>query len=121
MNALFGPPSSSEVKQEPSRPRKRYTKEDLLGRFKQTEKLNMTVFESDRILEYADLFATSQEKPQFTSTVKDEKKEEAEEKDPFDDMMEEAKGADDKSGLLPESVKATQARPSVALQTSMKP
>ena len=46
----------------------------------------MTVFEPDRIIDYADLFISKGKKPTFTNT----KAEADEEKDPFDDMMEEA-------------------------------
>lgn len=57
LSALFGP-STSEVTQ--TKPRKRYTKEDLLNRFKSTIQLDMSVFEPDRILDYADLFITTE-------------------------------------------------------------
>ena len=45
----------------------------------------MTVFEPDRIIDYADLFISKGKKPTFNNT-----KAEADEGDPFDDMMDEA-------------------------------
>ena len=68
------------------KPRKRFTKEQLLNRFKQTTQLDMTVFEPDRIIDYADLFISKGKKPTFTNN----KAEADEERDPFDDMMDEA-------------------------------
>lgn len=46
----------------------------------------MSVFEPDRILDYADLFISTGEKPTFSKSSKTAEAE----SDPFDDMMEEA-------------------------------
>ena len=46
----------------------------------------MTVFEPDRIIDYADLFISRGPKPSFNKS----KAEADEERDPFDDMMDEA-------------------------------
>ena len=78
----------------------------------------MKVFVTDHVLQYADLFVVSQEKPCFKSSSKKAAVEE--ETDPFDEMMDEAKTEEKKesakTGLLPESIKATQQAPNVALQ-----
>lgn len=50
----------------------------------------MNVFEADRILDYAELFISSDKKPTFSSSKRTEAEEDAE-KDPFDDLMEESK------------------------------
>ena len=68
----------------------------------------MTVFEPDRIIDYADLFISRGPKPSFNKS----KAEADEERDPFDDMMDEAaqkEGEADKQeesngGILPESI-----------------
>ena len=75
----------------------------------------MKVFQPERILDYADLFVSGSEKPTFKSSKKAAGADE--EKDPLDDMIEEAE--QDKTvpgGLVPESMKSTQARPAAALQ-----
>lgn len=59
----------------------------MLNRFKLTTELDMAVFEPDRILDYADLFISTGEKPSFNKAGG---KNNAEEGDPFDEMMEEA-------------------------------
>ena len=82
LSAIFGRDDQGASQ----KPRKRFTKEQMLNRFKQTTQLDMTVFEPDRIIDYADLFISKGKKPTFTNT----KAEADEEKDPFDDMMEEA-------------------------------
>lgn len=69
----------------------------------------MNVFEPDRILDYADLFITTGNKPQFGKSSKTEKSD----ADPFDDMVNEAKEEEQAkektttSGLVPESFKST--------------
>ena len=82
LSAIFGRDDQGASQ----KPRKRFTKEQLLNRFKQTTQLDMTVFEPDRIIDYADLFISKGKKPTFTNN----KAEADEEKDPFDDMMDEA-------------------------------
>ena len=82
LSAIFGRDDQGENQ----KPRKRFTKEQLLNRFKQTTQLDMTVFEPDRIIDYADLFISKGKKPTFTNN----KAEADEERDPFDDMMDEA-------------------------------
>lgn len=77
----------------------------------------MTVFEPDRILDYADLFVSGSQKPTFKSSKK--AADDGEERDPLDDMIEEAEdeAADTPAqGIVPESMKATQKKPAVALQ-----
>ena len=59
----------------------------MLNRFKMTTELDMSVFEPDRILDYADLFISTGEKPSFNKAGKNNAEEEG---DPFDEMMEEA-------------------------------
>ena len=49
----------------------------------------MKVLEPDRMLDYWDLFVTKGDKPQFTSSKTTSATDE--ERDPFDDMLEEAK------------------------------
>ena len=92
----------------------------MLAKFKRTTELDMKVFEADRILDYAELFISSGKKPTFKkgAALEDE-----EERDPFDDMMDEAQGekkdsGDDQKqgGMLPESVQSTQERPDQPLQ-----
>ena len=61
----------------------------------------MNVFESDRMLDYADLFISNGEKPTFNKGSKTE-----ESGDPFDDMVDEA-ATQEKTGLQPESFKST--------------
>ena len=114
LNALF---SKADTSAEASKNRIRFTKDDLLARFKQTKELDMTVFEADRILDYAELFLSTGDKPKFSSTKKQE------EADPFDDMMaeaaEESKQDEAPGGMLPESVKRTQAKPDCPLQQNV--
>ena len=61
----------------------------MLNRFKLTAELDMAVFEPDRILDYADLFISTGEKPSFNKAGGKNNAQE-EEGDPFDEMMEEA-------------------------------
>ena len=56
-----------------------------MKKFKPTTELDMSVFEPDRILDYADLFISTGKKPSFSKGNKTE-----ESSDPFDDMMDEA-------------------------------
>mmetsp|Transcript_20829 Transcript_20829/g.25510 ORF Transcript_20829/g.25510 Transcript_20829/m.25510 type:complete len:99 (-) Transcript_20829:1209-1505(-) len=96
----------------------------MLAQFKQTKELDMSVFEADRILDYAELFVSSGAKPTFVSSKKVE--EPSAEKDPFDDMMdeslEESKESEQKQGgMLPESVRRTQKKPDVPLQQKAGP
>ena len=100
LSALFGP-GTSEV--EKVKPRKRYTKEDLLNKFKPTVQLDMSVFEPDRILDYADLFISKDKKPTFVKASKAE-----EGGDPFDSMANEATEKETATGIQPESFKSTQ-------------
>lgn len=69
------------------------------------------------MLDFADLFISTGAKPSFTSSTK---KAATEEKDPFDDMMEEANQAveeqSDAGGQPPESIKSTQSKPKIPLQ-----
>lgn len=68
----------------------------------------MTVFEPDRILDYADLFVSGTQKPSFKSSKK--VADDGEEKDPLDDMIEEAedeKADTQAQGIVPESMQAT--------------
>ena len=69
-----------------------------MKKFKPTAELDMSVFEPDRILDYADLFISTGKKPSFSKGNKTE-----ESGDPFDDMMGEAaekeKGDELKVGL----------------------
>ena len=57
-----------------------------MKKFKPTTELDMSVFEPDRILDYADLFISTETKPTF---VKGSKTTE-ENGDPLDEMMDEA-------------------------------
>ena len=69
----------------------------------------MSVFEPDRIIDYADLFISKGKKPTFTSS----KAAVDEERDPFDDLMDEAVDKaetdqpEESAGILPESMKST--------------
>ena len=56
-----------------------------MKKFKSTAELDMSVFEPDRILDYADLFISTGKKPTFSKGNKTE-----ESGDPFDDMMDQA-------------------------------
>lgn len=97
----------------------RYTKDEMLKRFKPTTQLDMNVFKSDTILEYADLFASTGDKPQFGTSTKSTTDEEA---DPFDDLAGEAeKKGSSGSGLVPESIKPTQSKPTIPLQQTQRP
>ena len=72
------------------------------------------------MLDYADLFVSNGDKPQFTS--KKAKSGTNEEKDPFDDMMKEAQTEEHKAGSLdPESFKSTQVKPDGPLQQKAGP
>lgn len=102
-----------------SKPRQRYTKDDLLARFKQTTEIDMTVFKKELILDYADLFVSNGSAPQFTSSSKATSAATDEGKDPFDDMAE-AAGKPAAGGLAPESIKTTQQKPDVPLQQTFK-
>ena len=105
LNALF---SGSTTSAEVNKNRIRFTKDELLAKFKQTKELDMNVFEANRILDYAALFISTSSKPTFSSS---KKADENEERDPFDDMMDEAeeskKENERQGGLLPESLKKT--------------
>ena len=90
LNALFGKDQTSTATNSASnKPRIRINKDQMLAKFKRTTELDMKVFEADRILDYAELFISSGQKPTFKkgAALEDE-----EERDPFDDMMDEAKG-----------------------------
>jgi hypothetical protein len=68
----------------------------------------MSVFEPDRILDYADLFITTGNKPQFGKGNKTE----TSDADPFDEMMNEGKVEEQTKekttgGVVPESFKST--------------
>ena len=123
MNALFGGAGGDDAAivsvatSKVHQPRKRYTKDDLLSRFRQTMELDMTVFEPERMLDYADLFVSHGSKPTFTKAKKAEDADE--EKDPFDDMADEAKKESDSAtqgGLVPESITRTEKQPDHPLQ-----
>ena len=58
LSAIFASPDDPN-----SKPRKRYTKEDLLSRFKSTKELDKTVFVQEVMLDYADLFVSNGDKP----------------------------------------------------------
>ena len=114
LQALFSKDEPANASKPSGPPRKRYSKEQMLARFKQTKQLDMKVFEPDRIIDYADLFITSSQKPKFSKSSKEDP---AEEKDAFDDMMEEASDTQEgEGGLMPESVKSTQGRAEGPLQ-----
>ena len=76
----------------------------------------MGVFEADRILDYAELFVSTGQKPTFKKSKATDKA--SEQADAFDDMMGEAeqKPAEAKGGLLPECLKKTQEKPDGPLQ-----
>ena len=104
----------------PALPRKRYTKDQMLARFKQTSELDITVFDADLLVDYCDLFIGGGKKPTFTSSSKNAAIEN--EGDAFDDMMGEAQTSSaTTNGLLPESIKSTQAIPEGALQQKSGP
>ena len=95
-----------------------------MNRFKSTIQLDMSVFEPERILDYADLFLSGNNKPTFNKTSKAE----AAGDDPFDDMMAEAaeeekpkEAAGGLEGLQPESFKSTQNQPDGPLQQKSGP
>ncbi len=75
----------------------------------------MTVFEPERMLDYADIFISTGDKPTFTKgqSLEDE---DDEEKDPFDDMMGEAENTKNTGGLVPESIERTEKQPDLPLQ-----
>ena len=61
----------------------------MIEKFKQTAELDMTVCNAELLVDYCGLFIGSGKKPTFTSSSKAAAAE-GEERDPFDDMMDEA-------------------------------
>ena len=75
----------------------------------------MTVFQPERMLDYADLFVSTGAKPTFS---KGQSLEDDDEKDPFDDMMDEAEQTKPAltGGQVPESIERTEKQPDHPLQ-----
>lgn len=83
----------------------------------------MKVFDPDLMIDCCDLFISSGKKPEFKSGSSQAAKD-GEERDPFDDMMDEAEKEKEeevvtrkKGGLLPENINPTQGKPDGPLQS----
>jgi len=89
-------------------PRKRYTKDEMLKRFKKTSTVDFSVFEKQSLIDKIEMFITSEKSSEESKNPKDELLESLE---PEEEEAEKIEG-----GQLPESLKSTVNAPEHGLQ-----